>query len=155
GMDTKTVESVATVVDRILDYRDPDRLKRTHGLESGPGYVAKNAWFDAPEELLRIPGISPELVYGTGTLEVGKKGFNKQPTAIPMPGLKDVVSVYNHKDTINLKTASVTLIALLLGKDSDGAAALKDLHDSDLTAYVARVQADVQAVDPSLASHFV
>src|SRR5262245_13628634 len=135
GMDTKAAEAIATVVDRILDYRDPDRLKRVHGLESAGGYVAKNSWFDAPEELLRIPGISAELVYGTKTTE--KSGLDRT-AAVQLPGLKDLVSVYNYTDTINIRNAPPILIALLLGKDADGIAALKDLF-ADRAAYVAQV----------------
>jgi len=150
GQDQRTVDSVAAVVDRIIDYRDPDRLKRAHGLEAEGGYVAKNDWFDSPEELLRIPGIPPELVYGTTTVE--KVGLAHK-AEVQLPGLKDMVSVYNRTDKIHIKTAPFMLIALLLGKDADGMAALKELHDTDLSAFANQVKAEAQIADPGLADH--
>ena len=83
-----------------------------------------------------------------------KSGLDRS-AAIELPGLKDLVSVYNRADTINIKTAPLILIGLLLGKDADGIAALKDLKDSDPAGYLARVQAEAQTVDPSLLSHLV
>lgn len=153
GQNKRSADAIATIVDRIIDYRDPDRLKRIHGLESASGYVAKNGWFDSPEELLRIPGITPDLVYGIGGESDGtREGL---AAAAAVPGLRDVVSVYNQSDNIHIKTASLTLLAILLGKDPDGVVALKELRETDPTGFVARIQAEAQAIDPDLASRLV
>src|SRR5207249_1649001 len=56
SMDRHTQEAIDTVVDSILDWRDHDNLKRTHGAESAyylkrrVPYRAKNAFFDSPDE---------------------------------------------------------------------------------------------------------
>jgi general secretion pathway protein K len=60
-------ETLSIVVDSILDWRDPDNLRRLHGAESAyyqslsEPYFAKNGDFDAVEELLMIRGVTPEI----------------------------------------------------------------------------------------------
>jgi len=55
SLDRRASEQVATVVDSIIDWRDPDHLPGLHGAESDfymkrqPPYRAKDSWFDAPE----------------------------------------------------------------------------------------------------------
>lgn len=57
----------AELADRILDWRDADSLRRLHGAEDADyraadlGYGAKDAPFDALEELLLLPGMTPRL----------------------------------------------------------------------------------------------
>jgi general secretion pathway protein K len=70
-------EEVDTIVDSIMDWKDPDDLHRLYGAESDyymslPNpYKAKNANFDTLEELLLVKGVTPEILYGNG----GKKGL--------------------------------------------------------------------------------
>lgn len=61
---------LSTLVDSIQDWRDVDNLHRMSGAEddyylSLPGpYRAKNADFDAIDELLLIKGMASEILYG-------------------------------------------------------------------------------------------
>lgn len=70
-------EEVNTIVDSILDWKDPDDLHHLNGAESDyymslPNpYKAKNANFDTLEELLLVKGVTPEILYGNGE----KKGI--------------------------------------------------------------------------------
>ena len=64
-------EEVDTIVDSIMDWKDPDDLHRLHGAESDyymslPNpYKAKDANFETLEELLLVKGMTPEILYGT------------------------------------------------------------------------------------------
>ena len=64
-------EEIDTIVDSIMDWKDPDDLHRLHGVESDyymslPNpYKAKNANFDTLEELLLVKGMTPEILYGS------------------------------------------------------------------------------------------
>ena len=84
-----------TIVDSILDWRDPDNLVRLHGAEdeyymSLPvPYKTKNADFESIEELLLVKGVTQELFYGNG---------NK-------PGLADLLTVYSESGKINISAA--------------------------------------------------
>ena len=64
-------EEVDTIVDSIMDWKDPDNLRRLHGAESDyyislqNPYKAKDADFETVEELLLVKGMTPEILYGT------------------------------------------------------------------------------------------
>jgi general secretion pathway protein K len=65
-------EEVAdTIVDSIMDWKDPDDLHRLRGAESDyymslqNPYKAKNSSLDTLEELLLVKGITPEILYGS------------------------------------------------------------------------------------------
>ncbi|MGH6636035.1 MAG: general secretion pathway protein GspK [Gammaproteobacteria bacterium] len=86
-----------SLVEAILDFRDPDNLNRLKGLEeevyreSGVDYGPKNARFDTVEELLQIPGMSTKLfkkVRRAITVHSGLKEVNL--TLAPMSVLKAV-----------------------------------------------------------------
>jgi general secretion pathway protein K len=131
GMDRNAVNDVATIVDCILDYRDPDHIKRLHGNERG----AKNAWFDSPEELLRINGVTADLFYGSAGV----------------PGLRDVVSVYNRSGTINVRSVTAPVLQVLLNIDADAATNLVADRDAEGDAFLQTLQAQAATIDPSLA----
>jgi len=65
-------EEVNTIVDSILDWKDPDDLHHLSGAESDyymslpTPYKAKNANFETVEELLLVKGMTPEILYGNG-----------------------------------------------------------------------------------------
>jgi general secretion pathway protein K len=73
GMDP--VES-STVIDCILDWRDPDDEQSVNGAESkyyeglNPPYFAKNGPIDDLSELLLIKGVTPEMYWGAGSTNV-------------------------------------------------------------------------------------
>lgn len=60
-------EAAVSLVDAIVDWRDPDKLKRLHGAEeteyraAGKEYVPSNAPFETLDELQRVMGMTPEL----------------------------------------------------------------------------------------------
>ena len=72
------------IVDSILDWRDKDNLHRVNGAEDDyylslpRPYKCKNGDFTSIEELLLVRGVTPEIFHG---------------------GLKDMVSVYQDKET--------------------------------------------------------
>ena len=144
GLDRRGSEQVATIVDSIIDWRDPDHLPGLHGAESDfymkrqPPYRAKDSWFDSPDELLRVRGITPDVYYGSPDDGV--------------PGLRDVVSVFNHEPTINPLTAPPAVLQVLLGLDAAAAADLVASRDTEGPGFLPRIQAQLMAVDPHLAS---
>jgi general secretion pathway protein K len=70
-------EEIDTIVDSIMDWKDPDDFHRLHGVESDyymslqNPYKAKNANFDTLEELLLVKGMTSEILYGNSE----KKGI--------------------------------------------------------------------------------
>lgn len=60
-------EASVSLLDAVLDWRDPDKLKRLHGAEegdyraAGKSYVPSNAPFETVDELQRVLGMTPEL----------------------------------------------------------------------------------------------
>ena len=126
GMDRRTDNQVSEIVDSILDWRDPDSLKRVHGAESDyylstkRGYPAKNAFLDDPQELLLVQGIDASLFYGGDGI----------------PGLRDVISVFNRSGQLNARTVTAPVLQALLGVDEAGAQDLIEQRDADPEAFV-------------------
>src|SRR5207249_6299676 len=69
-----------------------------------------------------------------------------------VPGLRDVVSVFNHEPTINPLTAPPAVLQVLLGLDAAAAADLVASRDTEGPGFLPRIQAQLMAVDPHLAS---
>jgi len=96
---------VNTIVDSILDWRDPDDFHRLQGAESDyyqslpHPYKAKNGNFDTVEELILVKGVTPEILYGTDQ----------------KPGLVDFLTVQAKTNKINLNAASKSLLMALPG----------------------------------------
>ncbi len=96
------------IVDSVMDWKDPDDLVRLHGAESDyymslPNpYKAKNADFDALEELLLVRGVTPALLYGSGEEK----------------GIIDFLSVDAKSGTINVNYAPKEVLAAVPGLDS-------------------------------------
>jgi general secretion pathway protein K len=96
---------VNTIVDSILDWRDPDDLHRLNGAESDyyqslpHPYKAKNGNFDTVEELILVKGVTPEILYG-----------NDQK-----PGLIDFLTVQAKTNKINLNAATKAVLMALPG----------------------------------------
>jgi len=133
GMDRRKSNEVSTVVDSILDWRDADNLRRTHGAESEfylkrrPPYRAKNGFFDSPEELLLVRGVTPALFYGHDGL----------------PGFRDVFSVYSRSPNIHIRTAPPAVLQALLGIDADAATDLVAQRDTDSNAFIQQIMPHV------------
>jgi type II secretory pathway component PulK len=77
----------STIVDSIIDWRDPDNERSPQGAESedlylrnDPPYYAKNGPIDDLSELLLVQGMTPEIFWGSGSTNVVR-----DPEA-PLPG---------------------------------------------------------------------
>lgn len=88
-------EDVDAIVDSIMDWKDPDDLRRLSGVESDyymslpTPYKAKNANFDVVEELILVKGISTDILFGTD-----KKR-----------GIIDYLTVHSKQRRININAA--------------------------------------------------
>ena len=66
-------EMTEEIADAILDWLDSDDDTRDYGVETdyyqglSPGYAAKNGPMDSLDELLLIPGVTPQLLFGLDT----------------------------------------------------------------------------------------
>lgn len=91
-----------TVVDSILDWRDPDRDHRLSGAEDDyylslpRPYRAKNGEFDSLEELLLVKGVTPEVLYGSRDSSRGERRYR---------GIAQHLTVENTTG-VNINTAS-------------------------------------------------
>jgi len=145
GVSKQEDTQIAEVVDSILDWRDTDSLERTHGAESkwyrsNRGYPAKNGFFDYPQELLQVKGVTAELFYGTED----------------RPGLKDVITVFNKKtDTINARNVTAPVLQALLGIEAAEATDLVAQREDNAADFVQQLQTRVAAIDPTLQEKLV
>jgi len=145
GVDTRGENEIAEVVDSIEDWRDVDNLKRLHGAENEyylslrHPYRAKNGWFDSPEELLLVKGVTPELFYGHDGL----------------PGLRDIFSVFSKSSSVNVRTAPPAVLQVLLNVDTQTAADLVTQRDAAGEGFLAVVQAQATAIDPRMSDVLV
>jgi len=98
-------EETDTIVDSIMDWKDPDDLHRLHGAESDyyqslqNPYKAKNARFDSLEELLLVKGVTPDILYGNGQRR----------------GIIDFLTVYSKKNKINVSAAPKEVLMAVPG----------------------------------------
>lgn len=100
GVDENSAESLADV---IADFVDPDDLKRLHGMEAGDykrlglPYGPFNGPLFSLDQLLLIPGITEQLLYGYLEGGRGEEG-NAESAGRPMLPRKDslfeMLSVY-------------------------------------------------------------
>lgn len=92
------------------DFRERgDRVSRK---DRKHAFLPKNAWFETVDELLQIPGITPEMFYGYDPEETPdppffpRRVFDKRGDP---PALRDLVTVRTSK--INLNTVSYPVFA--------------------------------------------
>lgn len=103
--------TVNTIVDSILDWRDPDDFHRLNGAEddyyqSLPNpYRARNANFETVEELLLVKGMTPEILYG----------------ADRKLGLIDFLTVQARTNRININAAPRAVLMALPGMTAEAA----------------------------------
>jgi general secretion pathway protein K len=96
GQDRETAQRT---VDAILDWRDPDELKRPNGAEApdyqaaGSKYVPTNSPFESVGELQRVLGVGPTL----------------------MARVAPLLTVYSRQQGINLQTAPREVLLALPG----------------------------------------
>jgi general secretion pathway protein K len=119
------VEKRDTVVDSILDWRDPDDFLRINGAENDyyqslkEPYRCKNANLDSIEELLLVKGVTPELFYGRKGAKGGEEGAKASDV-----GLKEIFSVYAIGEQVDINSASLPVLRAVLGLPGEAAKAI-------------------------------
>ncbi|MGH7894341.1 MAG: general secretion pathway protein GspK [Candidatus Binatia bacterium] len=132
GLDQDAQEAL---VDAILDWRDPDSLRRLHGAEADyygglpEPYAPKNGPFDSVDELLLVRGVSRELFVG-----IPEGGLRREEK--PSIPLKEIFSVFNRTGNINVRNAPPAVLRVLLG------GAEKDDVDEEVEEVIAARTAD-------------
>ncbi|MBI3414949.1 MAG: general secretion pathway protein GspK [Verrucomicrobia bacterium] len=126
----------SSIVEAILDWRDPDDDPRIGGAESAyylkldPPYVAKNGPIDDISELLLIRDITPEMFWGgqsgagnhllphsSQPLARGRRRLSRDETDLPpRVGLADLFTAISARQ-INVNTASAEVLQLVPGVD--------------------------------------
>ena len=98
GVDKDTEHQISEIVDSIIDWRDCDDEAQLNGAESdyylglARPHRAKNGFFDSPEELLQIRGVTPDIFYGNAE----------------SPGLVDVFSPYPRGKELIINAGQIT-----------------------------------------------
>jgi general secretion pathway protein K len=101
-------EHADIIVDSILDWRDADDLHRLSGAESdyylslAKPYKARNADFETLEELILVKGITPEILYGTGSTR----------------GIIPFLTVHGKAGEVNINAAPKEVLEALPGMDA-------------------------------------
>jgi general secretion pathway protein K len=130
------------LTDAIIDWRDSDNLHRLHGAEDEyymklpEPYHAKNGPFDSVDELLQVRGITRELFFG-----VRERGFG-DTDAPPIP-LREVFSVFNRSANINVRTAPVAVLRVVLGGDEEAVEEIVSARDEDPSSVLGLLRAKV------------
>ncbi len=109
GLDAVTADEIT---DSVLDWIDPDDIPRPNGAENSyyqsleNPYQVKNGFFDVPEELLLVKGVTPEIFYG-------KKGVTETGERVEFYGLQKYVSTFAVGAQINVNSAPFQVLAAL------------------------------------------
>jgi hypothetical protein len=96
------LETADTIVDGILDWRDPDKLVRLNGAEDevyqdkSPPYYPANGPFHLVEELLLVNGVGQKLFYGPITWS----SQDEENRVVWKGGLQDIFTVYNSSGSV-------------------------------------------------------
>jgi general secretion pathway protein K len=138
-----------TVVDSILDWRDPDDLHRINGAENdyyrslSEPYDCKNADFDSVEELLLVRGITPELFFG-------KRVKGEEGEEIPVVGLKDLLTVFSTATKVDINSAPLEVILVLFGIPADLAKRVVEAREEQPFANLSDLSLRVPDLGPFL-----
>jgi general secretion pathway protein K len=112
-------------VDSILDWIDPDDFTRINGAEDGyyqslkEPYHCKNGNLDSIEELLLVRGVTPGLFYGRKETKKGEEGIKSEGI-----GLRDIFSIYSPGEQIDINSAALPVLRVVLGLPIEVAKAL-------------------------------
>lgn len=100
----------------ILAWRGPGGATGPISSAAGPSFQPRHASFEETEDLMLVPGITPDLYYG---------GYNHdaQGRLVPRAGLKDCVSVFGATDRFDVNTASPAVL-MAIGVPPEAAAAI-------------------------------
>jgi len=108
------------VVDSIMDWKDPDDFYRVNGAENDyyrslkEPYDCKNANLDSIEELLLVRGVTPDLFFGKKAKKKGEEGGK-----IEGIGLRDLFSIYSSGEQIDINSAPLPVLRIVLGIPSE------------------------------------
>jgi general secretion pathway protein K len=97
------------ISDSILDWIDTNKNHRLNGAENdyyrtqSPPYYAKNGKIETIDELLKIRGITEEILYGSSDVDEDDKDYK---------GIAQFLTVYEVK-SINPNTASEEILSIL------------------------------------------
>jgi general secretion pathway protein K len=108
------------VVDSIMDWKDPDDFYRVNGAENDyyrslkEPYDCKNGNLDSIEELLLVRGVTPDLFYGKKEKKKGEEGGKTEGI-----GLRDLFSIYSSGEQIDINSAPLPVLRVVLGIPSE------------------------------------
>jgi general secretion pathway protein K len=117
-------EAKDIVVDSILDWRDPGELHRLNGAKSdyyqslGEPYNCKNGKLDSIEELLLVRGVTPDFFYGR---KIDQEEGGGKTEGI---GLRDIFSIYSSGEQIDINSAPLVTLKIVLGIPNEIAEAI-------------------------------
>ena len=106
-----------TIVDSILDWRDPDPDAHPYGAEESyyqalpEPYHIKDGALDNIEELLLVNGVTPEVFYG-------QKFRDESGWQTTRGGLVKFLTTYTSVNRININSAPEEVLASIPGMDS-------------------------------------
>jgi len=118
-------EARDTVTDSILDWIDPDDFRRLNGAENDyyqslkEPYKCKNGNLDSIEELFLVRGVTLDLFYGRKERKTGEEGVKALGV-----GLKDIFTIYSLGEQIDINSASLPVLRVVLGLPTEVAKAL-------------------------------
>jgi len=147
GKSQREAQDIDVIVDSIIDWVDPDHLT-TNGAErdwyrANRDYEPKDGFFDSPQELLLVRGVTADLFYGTG----GR------------PGLRDVISVFcrgERADALNAKTVTAPVLEVLFGLEPQEAADLiEQRRGADGDTFLPLLQGTLASRDPTMSEQLV
>jgi len=121
GVDSSEVD---TIVDSIIDWRDTNEEHHLNGAEEDYyrsldiPYSCKDGPFDSIEELLRVKGMTREILYGSK--KEGDEEDNEEASddeEVTYEGVDRYLTVYG-SIKININTASESLLDVILGPEA-------------------------------------
>jgi general secretion pathway protein K len=143
GVDREADEHIRQIVDSIIDWRDCDSDALPNGAEDeyylslARPHRAKNDFFDSPEELLQVRGVTPEIFYGHDG----------------QPGLGEIFSPFPKGEEIHINVKQITtpvLRALLPNKTDDEMADLMEQRDEDPEGMKLVIASEIEAAIPGI-----
>jgi general secretion pathway protein K len=106
GLDPSRARQVAL---GIVARRTPSQTAVPVNLSAPSSFQAHPASLEEIEELLLVPGITPDIFYGTYT-PADPETDGQGPRLIPHPGLVDCLSVFGSQDRFDVNTASPAVL---------------------------------------------
>ncbi len=154
-----TGDAQEELTDAILDWRDPDSMKRLHGAEAEyylhlpTPYRPKNGPFDSVDELLMVRGITRELFYGLGQRDSGGGGLKLAKDDKPAIPLRDIFSVFSKSANINVRNSPAPVLMALMGGGEDDVQQVLEARGTDPGSALTLLRAKVG--DPNVARRLV